>query len=149
MKNWFISLNGALIITALAIFSEAWRAFLDAMFVFPVNFPDPAMGQIAALVFAILFGGWTLALAFAWRGSRKALITTFALNLLVLFVIPISWLFFYCPAVCQADAGIFNLANTLNLILGMLAAIALGIQIRRPQTRMDTITNSKGELDAI
>jgi len=149
MKNWFISLNGTIIITALAIFSEAWRAFLDAMFVFPINFPDPAMGQIAALVFALLFGGWTLALAFAWRGSRKALITTFALNLLVLFVIPISWLFFYCPAACQTDAGIFNLANTLNLILGVLAAIALGIQIRQPQTRMDTITNTKGELDAI
>ena len=149
MKNWFISLNGAVIITALAIFSEAWRAFLDAMFVFPVNFPDPAMGQIAALVFAILFGGWTLALAFAWRGSRKALIVTFALNLLVLLVVPISWLFFYCPAACQADAGIFNLANMLNLILGVLAAMALGIQIQRPQTGMDSITNTKGELDAI
>ena len=149
MKNWFISLNGAIIITALAIFSEAWRAFLDAIFVFPVNFPDPVMGQTAALVFAILFGGWTLALAFAWRGDRKALIVTFGLNLLVLLAIPISWLFFYCPAACRIDAGIFNLANTLNLLLGVLAAIALGIQIRRPQTGMDTTTNTKGALDAI
>lgn len=149
MKTRFLSLNGAIVITALAIFSEAWRAFLDATFVFPVVFPDPAMGQIAALVFATLFGGWTLALAFAWRGSRKALIVTFALNLLVLLAIPISWLFFYCPADCQADAGIFNLANTLNLILGVFAAIALGIQIWRPQTGTGTITKTNGVLDAI
>lgn len=149
MKNWFLSLNGAVVITALAIFSEIWRGFLDAVFVFPVAFPDPSMGQLAAIIFALLFGGWALALAFAWRGSRKALIITFALNLLVILLVPVSWLFFYCPAACRTDAGIFNLANTLNLILGVLAAIALGIQIWRPQTGKEIEHKIKGAPDAI
>jgi len=149
MKNWFTSLNGAITITALVILSEAWRSFLDAMLVFPVDFPDPGTMQIAALVFALLFGGWTLALALAWQGSRRALIITFALNLLVLFAIPISWLFFYCPAACQAEAGIFNLANTLNLLLGVLTAIALGIQIWRPQKDSTAIHDTEGGFDAV
>ena len=55
----------------------------------------------------------------------------FGLNALVLLAIPVSWLFFYCPAECQAEAGIFNLANTLNLLFGLLAAVALGIQLRQ------------------
>lgn len=25
----------------------------------------------------------------------------------------------YCPAACQANAGVFNLADTLNLLLGL------------------------------
>ncbi len=136
MRRWIISLNGAVTITALAILSEAWRGFLDAMFVLPVEFKDPLYLQMAALIFALLFGGWAWALALAWQGSRPALVATFVLNLLVMLVIPVSWLFFYCPASCQAEAGIFNLANTLNLVLGLLAFITLGLQLRRPTQEM-------------
>ena len=131
MKNWFTSLNGAITLTALTIFSEAWRGFLDAMFVIAAEFNTPSSMQAAAIIFAVLFGGWTWALALAWQGNQKALILTFSINLLVLFVIPVSWLFIYCPAACQAEAGIFNLANTLNLVLGVLAAISMSFQLRR------------------
>lgn len=131
MKSWFLSRNGALTITALAWLSEMWRGYLDAMFVFPVDFNDPLILNAAAVIFALLFGGWAWSLALAWRGSRKAMITTFALNLLVLLGIPVSWLFFYCPAACQAEAGIFNLANTLNLAFGGIAAIALSFHLSR------------------
>jgi len=149
MKKWFLSLSGAVSITALAILSEMWRGFLDAVFVFPVEFTDPAMGQIAAIIFSLLFGGWALALAFAWRGSRKALIITFALNLLVLFIIPISWLVFYCPVECREDAGIFNLANTINLLLCALAAIALGFQIWKPQSDQEPEPDIKGAYNVV
>jgi hypothetical protein len=135
MKNWFISLNGAVTLTALTIFSEAWRGFLDAMFVFPIEFNDPFSMQAGALIFAIVFGVWAWALALAWQGSRRALILTFSINLLVLFAIPVSWLFVYCPASCQAEAGIFNLANTLNLVLGVLAAISMSFHLRRKSTQ--------------
>jgi hypothetical protein len=99
--------------------------------------------QISALVFALLFGGWTWALALAWQGSRRAMIVTFSLNLLVLLAIPVSWLFFYCPAACRADAGIFNLANTLNLFLGVLAAIAMSFHLRRAGHQTATGSSSK------
>ncbi len=141
MKKWIISLNAAVTITALTIFTEAWRGFLDAMFVFPVDIKDPVTMQLSALVFALLFGGWAWALALTWQGSRKALIVTFSLNLLVLIAIPVSWLFFYCPAACRASAGIFNLANTLNLILGILSAFTLGYQLTRRKDRDVSISS--------
>lgn len=130
MKQWFTSLNGAITLSALALLSEAWRGFLDAMFVIPTEFGDEGLMNLAALIFTLLFGGWAWALVAAGRGSRRGLVMAFALNALVLLAIPVSWLLFYCPAECRADAGIFNLANTLNLVLGLLAAVSLGRQLR-------------------
>ena len=131
MNTWFTSLKGALTLSAMALLTEAWRGFLDAMFVFPYDIGDEVLMNLAAIVFTVLFGGWTWSLIAAGRGSRGGLIAAFILNALVLLGIPVSWLFFYCPAACRADAGIFNLANTLNLIFGLLAAIALGLQLRQ------------------
>ena len=119
----------AVSLTLAALLSEMWRGFLDAMFVLPVDFNEPAMLQVAAIIFTVLFGGWGIALAFAWRGSRRALIGNFVLNLLVLLAIPISWLFFYCTGQCRAEAGIFNLANSLNLALGVLAGVSLAMTL--------------------
>lgn len=130
MKQWFTSLNGAITLSVLALLSEAWRGFLDAMFVFPTDIADEGLMNLAAVIFTLLFGGWAWSLVAASRGSRRGLIAAFVLNLLVLLAIPVSWLFFYCPAACRADAGVFNLANTLNLVLGVLAAVSLGWQLR-------------------
>lgn len=131
MFKFLISMRGAIALSVVALLTEAWRGFLDAMFVLPVDFGDETMMQIAALVFTVLFAGWSWALIAASRGSRVGLLAAFAINALVLLGIPVSWLFVYCPAECQADAGIFNLANTLNLVFGLLAGIALGIQVLR------------------
>ena len=130
MKTWFTSLNGALALSAIALLTEAWRSFLDAMFVLPVDIGDEGLLNLAAVVFTLLFASWTWSLIAAGRGSRRGLLAAFFLNALVLLAIPVSWLFFYCPAACRAEAGIFNLANSLNLIFGLLAAISLGSQLR-------------------
>ena len=129
MIKWFTSLNGAIALSVLALLTEMWRGFLDAMFVFPEIYGDEGLMNIAAVVFTLLFATWAGTLILAGRGSRGGLIAAFALNALVLFGIPISWLLVYCPDACQAEAGIFNLANTLNLVFGLLAAVSLGIQI--------------------
>jgi hypothetical protein len=131
MRNWFFSMNGAIVLSLLALLSNLWRGFLDAMYVLPYEFGDDAMMQLAAIIFTALFAGWAWALFAAWRGSRRGLIVAFAINALVLVAVPISWLIFYCPAECRAGAGVFNLANNLNLVFGLLAAVALGLQFRR------------------
>jgi hypothetical protein len=131
MKNWFTSLNGALTLSVITLLTEVWRGFLDAMFVFPVDFGDEGTMQLAAVIFTALFGAWAWSLILASRGSRGGLIAAFIINGLVWLAVPVSWLLFYCPAACQAEAGIFNLANTLNLVFGLLASISLGIQIWR------------------
>jgi hypothetical protein len=131
MKNWFTSLNGAIALSVMALLSEIWRGFMDAMFVLPNDFGDEGIMNLAAVIFTVLFAAWAWLLVLASRSSRGGLIAAFAINGLVWLAIPVSWLFFYCPAACRADAGLFNLANTLNLIFGLLAAISLGIQIWR------------------
>jgi hypothetical protein len=131
MKNWFFSLNGAIALSVLALISNLWRGFLDAMFVLPIDLGEGGLLQLAAILFTLLFAGWAWALIAAWRGSRRALFAAFLINVSVLVVIPISWLIYYCPADCRAEAGVFNLANTLNLVFGLLAAVSLGLQFRR------------------
>lgn len=129
MKSWFFSLKGALTLSIFTIISEAWRSFLDAMFVLPVDFGNVGTMNLAAVIFTLLFTCWIWLLHLTANGSKRGLIGLFILNAIVLLGVPVSWLLFYCPIECRADAGIFNLANTLNLVFGALAGIALGIQI--------------------
>ncbi len=133
MKNWFTSLNGAITLSVVTLVTHVWRGFLDAMFVFPNDFGEQSLMEIVAVVYTALFALWTWSLISARGGSWRGLIAAFAINILVWVAIPVSWLFFYCPAECRAGVGIFNLANSINLILGLLAAISLGLQFRRGQ----------------
>ena len=144
MKKWFTSLNGAIALSILALLTEMWRGFLDAMFVFPEVYGDESLMNIAAVVFTLLFAAWAWTLILAERGSRGGLIAAFSLNTLVLFAVPVSWLLVYCPAACRTEAGVFNLANTLNLVFGLLAAVALGIQIWRGNPR-ESVNPAKAE----
>lgn len=131
MKNWFFSLSGAIVLSVLTLLSQVWRGFLDAMFVFPVEFAEDSIMILAATIFTLLFAGWGWAIVATAQGSRQGLWVTFVLNALVLLAIPVGWLLFYCPAGCRANAGIFNLANTLNLVLGLLATLSLGGSLRQ------------------
>jgi hypothetical protein len=130
MMKWFFSLRGAVILSVLALVSELWRGYLDAMFILPEEYSGEGTLQLAAVVYALIFVAWGLALWSAERGSRRGAVAAFAINALVLLAIPVGFLLFYCPADCRADAGIFNLANTLNLVLGLLAGVSLAAQLR-------------------
>ena len=133
MRRWLLSTQGAVTLSILTLLSHVWRGFLDAMFVLPVDFGDESTLNLAALIFTALFAAWGLVIWSAWQGSRRGLVTLFVINGLVLFAIPISWLLFYCPTDCRADAGVFNLANSMNLILGLLAGVSLASLVwRRP-----------------
>ena len=97
MMNWFKSLNGAVTLPVIALVSEAWRGFLDAMFVFPTDIADDRLMILGSVIFVLLFGGWAWAVIAAAKGSRRGLAAAFGLNGLVLVAIPISWLFFLLP----------------------------------------------------
>lgn len=133
MKSWFMSLNGALALTALAWLSELWRAWLDMLFEYPIGFVsakiDGGSTLAVTLIYTAVFAGWAYALHMA-RGSRGALVATCVLNALVWLVIPVGWLAFYCTGSCAVQAGFFfNLGNWLNLIFGLLAGVALVLQL--------------------
>jgi hypothetical protein len=129
MKTWFTSLNGALALTALAWLSELWRTTIDATQQFHLPGSREAMG-LYGLVITALLAWWVYSLHTATRGSRGGLITTFALNALLWIGIPVGTILFYCTGACVANAGaVFNLVNWMNLILGLLAGVALALQL--------------------
>jgi|CXWL01.1.fsa_nt_gi hypothetical protein len=127
----FTSLNGALALTALAWFSELWRTVIDATQQFYVPASRDAL-SLGSLAYVALLAWWVYALHTATRGSQGGLMTAFALNALFWLGIPIGTVFFYCTGPCVASAGIvFNIANWLNLILGLLAGVALALVLWR------------------
>ena len=127
----FTSLNGALALTALAWLSELWRTVIDATQQFYVPASRDMLG-LGSLVYVVLLAWWVYALHTASRGNRGGLMTAFVLNALFWLGIPIGTVFFYCTGPCAANAGVvFNIANGLNLILGLLAGVALAMVLWR------------------
>lgn len=137
MKNWFTSLNGAIALSAFAWVTEIWRAWLDMLFEYPnpsiVNATiDSGITLVITLIYTAIFAGWAYAMHSAARGNRGALIATFVVNAFVWLAIPVGWIIAYCTGPCVANAGVlFNLANWLNLIFGLLAALPLALQLRQ------------------
>ncbi len=84
------------------------------------------------LLYTAVFAGWAYSLHSTARGSRVALIAVLALNSLVWLAVPVGWTTAYCTGDCQARAGIlFNTANWLNLVFGLLATAAIGMCLWR------------------
>lgn len=130
MKNWFTSSSAAITFSVITLITQVWRGFLDAMFVLPVDFNQESLMQLAAVIYTLLFTLWVWVIFKAWQGSRRGLTAAFLINGLLLLAVPIGWLLSYCPAECRAQAGvIFNLANTANLVFGLLAGVTLAMQI--------------------
>jgi hypothetical protein len=125
----FTSLNGALMLASLAWLSHLWRTLIDATQGFYSNATAGSSLVIFTLVYAAFLAGWVYAMHSASGGSRGGLIATFALNALFWLGIGVGTLFFYCPGWCSNS--VVNIANLLNLILGLLAGAALAMVLWR------------------
>jgi hypothetical protein len=86
---------------------------------------------LVTLLYTALFGGWAWALLRAMRGGRSALIVALIINVLFLLVLPIGALAAYCPPPCPELWPLFELANWINLLFGLLATVALALQLRQ------------------
>lgn len=129
MKNWFNSLNGALVISFCAVLVFLWSALLDMALVWaPFNLSMLQIG-FAALILTGLIGLWLWALAAAMRGSRRALIAALIFSVLLALYALMDWIS-YCPTTCPR-LPIYYLVNALNLGFGFVASVALVMQIRR------------------
>ena len=131
MKSWFTSLNGAVTLSMIALLAELWRAFVDFQHEYS-NFLN-SMGALllGTLLYTALFGGWAWALLRAMRGSRRELNAALIINLLFMLAIPIGTLVAYCPSPCPELWPLMELANWINLLFGLLAAVALAFQLRQ------------------
>jgi hypothetical protein len=120
----------ALIFTALAWGSQVARSLIDATEGFHMNAGAGGALLAAAAWYTLFLGGWAYALHRAASSSRPALVAVFALNLFFLLAIPVGTFLFYCTGECYAAADTALLVvNWLNLLLGLLAAVALGLAL--------------------
>lgn len=132
MKTWFTSLNGAITLSVIALLTFVGGTFLDYQFVFNEFFPGPGQAAMATLVNMALFGGWIWALLAASRGARGGLIASLIFTLLFFFGIAVSTLVVYCPSPCRTAWPVMEIANWAKLITGLIAAVAVGLQLRPP-----------------
>src|SRR5512143_846839 len=121
MKSMFTTLNGAVMLTAIALLAELSRAFVDFEWVYSIVLNSAGGAVLGALLYTAVFGMWAWALLRATRGSRRAVIAALGINLLVLLAIPAGALLFYCPAPCLEHWPVMEMANWINLIFGLLA----------------------------
>ena len=130
MKSWLISLNGAVTLSGIALLTELWRAFLDFQHEYSNFLTSTGAVLLGTLLYTALFGGCAWALLRAMRGSRSALIAALIINLLFLLVLPVGALIAYCPSPCPELWPLFELADWINLLFGLLATVARAFQLR-------------------
>lgn len=130
MKTWFTSLNGAIILSAIAYLAFLGRTFVDFQFVFSYFAATPALAALATLINTALFGGWLWGLLAAVRGSRSGLIATLIFTLLFLLGDAVGTLVAYCPSPCPTAWPLMEIANWSNLLFGLLGVMAAGLHLR-------------------
>lgn len=131
MKTWFTSLNGALTLSGFALLTELWRAFFDFQHEYSSYLKGQDMILVGTLIYTLFFAGWAWGLLAAVRGSQGGLIAALVINLLFLLIIPVGTLVAYCPSPCATLWPLFEIGNWINLIFGLLAGVALALQLRR------------------
>lgn len=137
MKNRFTFLDGAITLSVLALLTLLARTIgLDAMFVLPgemgVRQDQPATVALIVLWTMALFGGWIWALLVATRGSRGGLIAALVFSLLS-GILGAFTLLALCPDGC-AVWPLGSIVVWAELITGLAASLALGLQLRRKRT---------------
>lgn len=134
MKNWFMSLNGAITLSVISLLAILARiTFLDALFVseFRRGFSADQPGPIALnmLGYMVFFGGWIWALLAATRGSRAGMIVALIFSLLLAFGGGLLTLLVFCGSAGCAVWPVGNIIVWVALIVGLAASIALGRQV--------------------
>ena len=132
MKISFTSLYAAIALSVIALLSGLARLLLDARFVPEfADFMGDQPGQVALvmLVFIAFFGGWVWTLLTAIRGSRGGLIGAVVFSLLLALGWGLSTVLVFCPTPCATIAPLSDIIIWANLISGLVAAGALGLQL--------------------
>ena len=131
MKKWFTSLKGAIALSVISLLVFLGRAFIDFYFVYGEFALSLGMVGLLVLINMALFGGWIWGLLAAVQGSRRGVVALLGFELFFLLVIAVGTLIAYCPSPCHTAWPLGEIANWSSLVVGLLAAISLGFQLRR------------------
>jgi hypothetical protein len=135
MKNWFMSLPGAITLTVISFLVFLGRAFIDFYYVFEEFGLGVGMVGGAVVIYLALFGGWIWGLLSAVQGSRRGWIAVFSFNLFFLLIIAVGTLVSYCPSPCSTGWPLGEIFIRLSLIFGLFASLTSGFQIWEGESR--------------
>jgi len=132
MKNWLTSLNGTITLSVVAFLTFLGRAFMDWRYEYPNQDPVGNGDTSTALIYMVLIGGWLWGLLAASRGSRRGLIVSLIAVLLLDVALALATYFLFCPpwTGCQGWPNAWPW-NWSNLISGVIAAVAILLQLRQ------------------
>lgn len=126
MKTWFISLNGAITLSMIALFSLLARSYADTRYILVEDFGSLGMGIVVLWIigYTAIIGGWIWSLVAAAKGSRRALVI-----LLVYALLTALW-FGAGSLVQYASVPAEYIIFSLSLITGVLATLSVSLQLR-------------------
>jgi hypothetical protein len=132
MRNWLLSLNGAITLSVIAFLTFLGRAFMDWRYEYPNQDPGGNWDTPLALIYMALAGGWLWGLLAAEQGNRRGLIGCLITVLLLNVTLALATYFFFCPpwTGCTGWPNAW-LWNGSNLISGAMAAVAIALQLRQ------------------
>jgi hypothetical protein len=132
MKNWIVSLDGAITLSAVAFLTFIGRAFMDWRFEYPLQDPEGSWATLGAVIYMLLAGGWLWGLLAATKGSQRGLIVCLIWAVILNVALALATFFIFCPpwtdCVGWPNAWLWN---WLNLISGLLASVAIVFPLRR------------------
>ncbi len=143
MRNWLLSLNGAITLSAIAFLTFLGRALMDWRYEYPNQDPAGNWDMPGALIYVVLTGGWLWGLLAAMRGNRRGLIGCLIAVLLLDVAFALATFFFFCPpwTDCRGSSSVWPWI-WLNLISGAAAAVALALQLRAAHALVKTLTGT-------
>ncbi len=132
MKTWFTFLNGATALSLIAYLTVLGRTFVDFRYLIPEQYPSAAPGLVGLgiVAFTAFFGSWVWVLLAAARGGRGGLIAALGYNLFFTFLSGVYSLLVLCPSTCPSSRPLMEIALWANLIIGLLACVAVGSRLR-------------------
>lgn len=132
MTASFRSRSGAVTLTWLALLAFLGRTMVDWRYVYPDEVPDGAPMAATLVVTVAVIAGWIWSILAAGRGERRGTIGALAWVLFLAVGLAAVTTVSLCPTPCQTAWPLMEAANWVQFVVGVLAAVALGIQLRRP-----------------
>jgi hypothetical protein len=126
MTIWISSRKGAITLSLIALLSLLARSYYDTRFILVEEFSSfiPGMDTLWIIIFTVIVGGNMIVLLAAAGNSRRAWIALLVYNLLIGLGFGAGYL-----SAAAKDPLTFIIL-TSNLIAGVLAALAVGLQLR-------------------
>jgi hypothetical protein len=138
MRNWLLSIKGAITCSVIALLSFIAYAFLVSRYLLEELTPGVGLAAVETLIVIAIVGVWVWGLLTAVGGSRGGLIAVFLSNLLpALFTL--YDLLFYSPS--PYGWPLLQIVIWTTFISNVIALAAVAFQLRQKQAESQAFSD--------